>query len=227
MPRACAVRCEEIIFRLRGRAGYHFFVFPAARPRSRTARRVWGAGARAQTFLSKGDSSRVNVIETGRLSLRELTAGDAAFMLGLLNDPDFLRNIGDRGVRTVDDARRYILERLVDSYERHGFGLWLVETKDSKEAAGICGLIKRKALPDVDLGYAFLPPFRARGYAYESASAVLGHARDVLGLRRLLAITDPGNAGSIRVLEKLGMRFERMVRLSADEPEIKMFSIEM
>jgi RimJ/RimL family protein N-acetyltransferase len=159
--------------------------------------------------------------------LREISEADAAFVLEVLNDPDFKRNVADRGVRTLDDARRFISERFVEGYRRNGFGLWLVVTKDGNLPAGMCGLVKREQLPGVDIGYAFLPLFRAKGYAYESASAVLRHARDVLGLRSLYAIVNPENAGSIRVLEKLGMRFERMVRLSAEEPEVKLFSADL
>jgi RimJ/RimL family protein N-acetyltransferase len=169
----------------------------------------------------------LSVIETERLNLREVDEGDAAFILELLNDPDFVRNVADRGVRTLEDARRYVSEKLVEGYRRNGFGFWLVEPKESKAPAGICGLVKRDGLPDVDVGYAFLPPFRSKGYAYESAAAVLAYARDVVGLKRLLAITDPDNAASIRVLEKLGMRFERMVSLSPGEPEVRLFSADL
>jgi ribosomal-protein-alanine N-acetyltransferase len=169
----------------------------------------------------------LNVIETKRLTLREMSEADAGFVLELLNDPDFMRNVGDRGVRTPEGAARYISERFVEGYRRNGFGLWLVETKDEKAPAGICGLVKRDTLPGVDIGYAFLPPFRSKGYAYESASGVLRHARDVLGLRRLYAIVNPDNAGSIRVLEKLGLRFERMFGLPAEESEVKLFSADL
>jgi RimJ/RimL family protein N-acetyltransferase len=169
----------------------------------------------------------LNVIETERLNLREMSGADAAFVLELLNDEAFKRNIADRGVRTLEDARRYISERFAESYRRHGFGLWLVETREAGAPAGICGLVKREGLPGIDIGYAFLPPFRAKGYAHESASAVLRHARDVLGLRRLYAVVNPDNDGSIRVLEKLGMKFERMIKLSAEEPEIKLFSADL
>ena len=169
----------------------------------------------------------MNVIQTERLNLREVTEADAAFVLELLNDPDFVRYVADRGVRTLEDARRYISERFVESYRRNGFGFWLVEPKDSNVSAGICGLVKRDALPDIDVGYAFLPSFRSKGYAYESAAAVLAYARDTLGLRRLLAITDRDNVASIRVLEKLGMKFERMFSLSPDEPEVRLFATDL
>lgn len=167
----------------------------------------------------------VNVLETERLTLRQLDAGDAAFILELLNDPSFLQNIGDRGVRTVEDAVRYILAGPVDSYARHGFGFWLVELKDSATTPiGICGMVKRDTLPDADIGYAFLPRFWSRGYAYEAAAAVMSYASSALGLRRVLAIVNPDNASSIKVLEKIGLKFERLIRLSEGEPEIKLFA---
>jgi [ribosomal protein S5]-alanine N-acetyltransferase len=169
----------------------------------------------------------LSVIETERLTLREISEADAAFILELLNDPDFKRNIADRGVRTIEAARLYIFEKFVESRRRQGFGFWLVETRESQEAAGICGLVERETLPGIDVGYAFLPQFRSKGYAYEAAAATAGYARDALGLRRLYGVVNPDNAGSIRVLEKLGMRFERMVRLSPEGPEIKLFAADL
>jgi RimJ/RimL family protein N-acetyltransferase len=163
------------------------------------------------------------VLETDRLVLSRLSPEHSGFMLALLNDPSWLRFIGDRGVRTLEDARKYILDGPVDSYERVGFGMYLVERKETGEPVGICGLVKRDALDDVDIGYAFLPGFRRRGYAIEAASAVLRYGRDVVGLRRVVAITDPENEASIRVLEKLGMRYEKKVRLSKDGEEISLY----
>ena len=169
----------------------------------------------------------MSVIETERLTLREMSGRDAPFVLELLNDADFKRNVADRGVRTLEDAGRYIEERFAASYRRHGFGLWLVETKEAGAPAGICGLVRREELPGVDIGYAFLPAFRSKGYAYESAAAVLRRAREVLGLKRLYAVVNPDNAGSIRVLEKLGMKFERMHRFSGEGAEVKLFSTDL
>ena len=168
----------------------------------------------------------MNVLETERLNLRRLTGDDAEFILELLNDPAFIKYIGDRGVRSVADARRYILERFVASYEKHGFGLYVVELKEPGAPTGICGLVKRDELADVDVGFAFLPRYRAKGYAMESAAAVKAYAFEVLGLKRLVAITNPNNEGSIRVLEKLGMKYERLLRLSADAPEIRLYSLD-
>ncbi|MGI9107406.1 MAG: GNAT family N-acetyltransferase [Pyrinomonadaceae bacterium] len=166
----------------------------------------------------------MKMLETERLSLRRMSEGDAEFILELLNEPSFLRYIGDKGVRTDEDARRYILQGPIDSYRRFGFGLWLVELKESKAPIGICGLLKRDALTDIDIGFAFLPRFWSQGYAYESAAAVRDYAMNVLGLKRLVAVTNRDNAASIKVLEKLGLKFDRMVRLCDDEPEIKLFA---
>lgn len=165
----------------------------------------------------------MSVLETERLALRQLSADDAEFIVELLNQPSFIQNIGDRGVRTNEDAVGYIQNGPVASYERFGFGLYLVELKGTAIPIGICGLLKRETLQDVDVGFAFLPQFWSRGYAVESASAVLKHGRNVLGIGRILAITSPENHGSIKVLEKIGLRFERLMKLSEGEPEIKLF----
>ncbi len=163
---------------------------------------------------------------TKRLILRRLTVADAEFIVELLNDPAFLQFIGDKAVRSADDARQYILEGPVASYERNGFGLWLVELKESGLAVGMCGLLKRQTLPDVDIGFAFLPAYRSQGYAFESAAAVLDYGRREFGLKRIVAITNPDNAGSIRVLEKIGMRFERMITVTEGAPEIQLLASE-
>jgi RimJ/RimL family protein N-acetyltransferase len=165
----------------------------------------------------------MKILETDRLILRKLSVEDAEFILELLNEPSFLRFIGDKGVRTLDDARDYILKGPVDSYERHGFGLYLVELKESGVPIGICGLLKRESLEDVDIGYAFLPAFWGKGYAFESASAVMAFGKSAFALDRIVAITSPDNHGSIKVLEKLGLRFERMVKFTDDSPQSKLF----
>jgi RimJ/RimL family protein N-acetyltransferase len=162
------------------------------------------------------------VLETVRLILRRLSAGDAAFILELVNDPGWLRFIGDRGVRTLDDARQYILSGPVDMYERLGFGLYAVELKDGGAAIGMCGLIKRDTLPDIDLGFAFLPRFVGQGYASEAAAGVLAYARRALGLSRVLAITSPDNDRSIRLLERIGFRFQGMLQLAEDD-QVRVF----
>jgi RimJ/RimL family protein N-acetyltransferase len=164
------------------------------------------------------------VLETERLVLRRLTTDDAPFIHELLNDPAFLRHIGDKGVRCEADACRYIETGPMASYERHGFGLLRVELKDGGEPIGMCGLLKRDYLPDVDIGFALLPRHRSKGYAFEAASALLSDARDTLGLKKVLAITSPDNVDSIRLLEGLDFRFERMARPAENAAEVKVFS---
>ena len=163
------------------------------------------------------------VLETPRLVLREFTHGDDAFVLRLVNEPSWLRFIGDRGVRTLEDARRYLDDGPRESYARNGFGLWCVVPRPGGTPVGMCGLVRRDTLPDVDVGFAFVPEAWGLGYARESAAAVLGHARDVLGLRRVLAITDPENEASIRVLTHIGMHPEGTVRMPGEAIELLVF----
>ena len=167
----------------------------------------------------------MKILETERLTLSQLTIDDAPFILALLNDPSFLRFIGDRGVRTVDDAREYILNGPVASYEQNGFGLWLVTLKENGESVGICGLVKRETLTDVDIGFAFLPQFTGVGYGLETAVATLTYAQTVIKLNRIVAITSLDNTRSIRLLEKIGMRFERTIRLAAEKEELNLFAL--
>jgi RimJ/RimL family protein N-acetyltransferase len=147
-------------------------------------------------------------------------------VLRLLNEPSFLRFIGDRGVRTLDDARRYITDRFIASYEKNGFGLWIVERKSAPGAIGISGLVKRDTLPEPDIGFAFLPEFWGQGYAFEAAAAVKEHAFGRLEFARLLAITNDDNASSIRVVEKLGLGFVRMIALTTDADEVRLFALD-
>jgi RimJ/RimL family protein N-acetyltransferase len=164
------------------------------------------------------------VLETEHLTIRRLTADDATFILRLLNEPSFLQHIGDRGVRTVADAIQYIVAGPIASYERFGFGLFLVELKDGHAPIGICGLLKRDALEDVDVGFAFVPESWSKGYAFESASAVLGYGRETHGLKRIVAITSQENIASINLLVKLGFSFDRMVVMPGDKEELRLFA---
>jgi ribosomal-protein-alanine N-acetyltransferase len=166
-----------------------------------------------------------SIIKTSRLDLRELDLNDAAFILQLLNEEGFIRFIGDKGVRTLADARDYILQGPMDSYARNGFGLYAACLRDAWPI-GICGLVKREGLNDPDVGFAFLSRYWSLGYAVESAAAVLAHAQDVLGLKRIVAITSPDNWSSIGVLEKIGLKYERMIRLVDHNPELKLFGLD-
>src|SRR5215510_817891 len=142
------------------------------------------------------------ILTTKRLLLRELAVDDDEFILRLLNEPSFLHFIGDKGVRDLEGARQYILTGPVASYERNGFGLYLVALRETKLPIGICGLIKREELDDVDIGFAFLPEFWNKGFAFEAAAAALAHGREALKLDRVVAITNVDNHASARVLAK-------------------------
>ena len=166
----------------------------------------------------------MKVLETDRLVLRRLAPDDAPFILELLNDASFIRFIGDKGVRTIDDARRYILSGPVASYKQFGFGLYAVDLKESNVPIGMCGILKRDTLPHPDIGFAFLPSYWNKGFAFESAAAVMTYARTTLNLERVLAITSPDNEASAKLLGKIGLRFERMIKLSDDAPEVKLFT---
>lgn len=166
----------------------------------------------------------MSVLATERLRLRRLDLDDAPFILRLVNEPSWLQFIGDKGVRNLDDARRYLRKGPLDLYARFGFGPLAVELKSDDTPIGICGLIKREALPDVDIGFAYFPPYWGQGYAFEAGMAVLAHARAALGLKRIVALTHPANAASIKLVERLGLKFERLTRLLPDAPESKLFA---
>jgi ribosomal-protein-alanine N-acetyltransferase len=168
-------------------------------------------------------SSSKTILETPRLRIRAFTVDDAPFAYELVNDPDWIRNIGDRNVRTLEDARGYLERGPIAMQEKHGFSLFAVILKESDVTIGMCGLIRREALEDVDIGFAFLPAYRGQGYALESAQAVMDYAWEVLRLERLVAIVAPGNAPSIRLLESLGFTFERLMRLPNDDEDLRLY----
>jgi RimJ/RimL family protein N-acetyltransferase len=160
---------------------------------------------------------------TERLSLEHLTEDDAAFTCSLLNDPDFIAHIADRGIRDEPQARQYLLDGPIKSYREHGFGMYAMRLRNSGETVGMCGLVKRDGLDDVDIGYALLPSGRGLGYAREAAERVLQHAWEDIRLPRLVAIVSPDNPASIKLLESLGMKFESMVRLTPQDDEIRLY----
>lgn len=165
------------------------------------------------------------VIETERLRLKHLDPDrDDEFILELVNEPSFLHYIGDKGVRTLADARRYITDGPQKSYETNGYGLYKVELKKDATPIGMCGLVRRNTLPDADIGFAFLENYWNNGYAYESAAAIMKYARETLGIKRLLAITTPDNMASGKLLNKIGLRFDRLIQLSQDTEPVKLFT---
>ena len=168
----------------------------------------------------------MRILDTERLALRTIAPDDAPFYLELVNDPAFLEYIGDRGIRNLDAAREAIANGPVAMQAALGHSLYVVELKDGGAPIGMCGLIKRETLDDVDIGYAFLPQYRGRGYAREAAAAVCAFA-PTLGIRRLMAIASPGNAGSIALLLKLGLRFQRLAYLTADAPGTNVYAADL
>ena len=152
----------------------------------------------------------MTVLDTERLVLRRFTLDDAQFVLTLLNEPSFLRYIGDKNVRNLEDARQYILNGPIATYDRYNFGLYAVQLKESQTPIGMCGLLKREEFSSPDIGFAFLPDFWNKGFAFEAAAAVLQDARDRLKLQRILAITSLDNDASIKLLQRLGFGFERV-----------------
>jgi RimJ/RimL family protein N-acetyltransferase len=168
------------------------------------------------------------VCETERLRLTHLSSpDDAPFILELLNDPGFLQNIGDRGVRTLAQANDYIESGPVASYIKFGFGLNLVSTREPATRLGICGLLRRDFHPDVEIGFAFLPQFRGEGYAFEAASAVMTSGLTTFHLERIVALTALHNDASMKVLERLGLKFERMIQFPGRDEESRLFAYQV
>ena len=163
---------------------------------------------------------------TARLAIRCFAPDDAPFIVELLNDPDWLRHIGDRGVRPLAAARRYLHDGPLAMQAQEGFALWAVQRRDDSRLLGMCGLLRRAGLDDVDVGYAFLPAARGQGYAREAAAAVLAHGFQALGLRRIVAITSPDNDASARVLEAIGMRYERRLRVAGHQADSLLYAKE-
>lgn len=158
-----------------------------------------------------------NIIETERLILRKFIVNDAAFILELLNSEGWLRYIGDRNVKTQEDAENYITNKFLPGYAINGFGMYLVQLKSDLTPIGTCGLIKRDSLEDIDIGFAFLPDYMRKGYAFEAAQATMQYAVHTLKIDRLLAITTPDNVASIKLVEKIGLHFVEKILFEGKE----------
>ena len=166
----------------------------------------------------------MNILETERLLLREAVETDAEFILDLLNQPTFIKYIGDRGVDNLEKAREAIENKYRQSYRENGFGLWIVVLKETESAIGFCGFVRRESLPGDDLGFAFLPQFEKKGFAFESADAAMKYGREKLNFGRVYAITTQNNANSIKLLGKLGFEFEKLIKLSDGDDELNLYS---
>ena len=167
----------------------------------------------------------MEIATTARLRLRTITLEDAPFYLELVTDPAFIANIGDRGIRSLESARHALTTGPLTMQEARGHSIYLVELKECGTPIGMSGLIKRDALDDVDIGYAFLPKWRGYGYAFEAAAAVLAYA-PTLGLQRVVAITSPENAASNGLLRKLGLRFSHFTQVLPDNEGSNLYVIE-
>ena len=164
------------------------------------------------------------IVETPRLGLRELTIDDAEFVFRLVNEPSFLANIGDKGVRDLDDARQFILKSPWTCQEKPGYGQFLTELKEDGVPIGVCGLLFRESLDVTDVGIALLPEYWKRGFAYEAASAVMEYGHSTLGIGRIVGLTSEENVASIKLLGKLGMNFEKIVKMSDNDPGTVLYS---
>jgi RimJ/RimL family protein N-acetyltransferase len=168
----------------------------------------------------------MNILETERLILLEIVEQDAEFIYDLVNQPSFVKYIGNRNVHSIETAREFIENRYRQNYREHGFGLYAVDLKENNTPIGICGFVKRDTLPDADIGFAFLPQYERQGFAFESTDAVMKYGREALKLEKVLAITTQDNESSGKLLEKLGFQFEGLIKQPNDEAELKLFSFE-
>lgn len=166
----------------------------------------------------------MTVLETARLRLRKIKTTDAEFIFNLYNDKQFVTNIGYKGIDSFHKAEEYIINNIQPSYKNNGFGTYLVETKDTNASAGICGLINRPHLDDVDIGYAFFPKFRGKGFAFEAASALMDYGKKILKIEKIVAVVDPKNEPSIKLLKKIGLKYEKKILFPGDTKEIDLFS---
>ena len=166
----------------------------------------------------------MNLITTDRLLINRITIDDAGFILELMNDKDWIKNIGDTGVRTIEDAQAYIQNRFLKTYIESNYGFYTMNLKNTLQIIGIVGLVDRKGIDHIDIGYGILPEFRGKGYAFEAAKAIYDYGYQELNLEKIVAIVNPDNLPSIKLLSKLGLEFEKMVRLPDEEIEILLYS---
>lgn len=166
----------------------------------------------------------MKILSTDRLTISRFTLEDASFIRELMNDKDWIQNIGDRGIRTNQDAENYIKDRFFKSYKENGFGFYLLRLKSSNERIGTAGLVDREGIEGIEIGYGMLPAYRGKGYAFEATKAIMHYAKNNLNISEIVAIVNPDNVKSIVLLEKLGLHYTKMVQLPGEEKEIKYFS---
>lgn len=164
---------------------------------------------------------------TERLKIRRFILSDAKFIVRLVNQPDWIKYIGERNIHTINDAVKYLKFGPLAMYENHGFGLYAVESLDKGQLIGMCGLLKRDILDTLDIGFAFLPEYYGCGYGIEAARAVANFAKINLGLTRLLAIVNPDNLRSVKLLEKIGFIYERQIEVEAKKPKVNLMMLDL
>ena len=163
------------------------------------------------------------ILQTERLTLRKLTLADAPFIYELVNSPNWLEYIGEKNVKNLKDAENYIQAKILNHYKKHGFGFYLAITKDTKQAVGLTGFIKRDSLDNPEVGYAFLPSGSGKGYALESTKAILNYGKTQLNIAKIVAITHPDNKRSQKLLLKLGFQYISLIKLPEFEIECSYF----
>ena len=166
----------------------------------------------------------MNLLATDRLLINKITIDDAGFILELMNDKDWIKNIGDKGVRTIEDAQAYIENRFLTTYHESNCGFYSLNLKNNHQFIGIAGLVDREGIDHIDIGYGILPQFRGNGYAFEATKAIYDYGYQELKLEKIVAIVNPDNLPSIKLLSKLGLEFEKMIRLPDEDKDIKLFS---
>lgn len=167
------------------------------------------------------------ILETERLYLRHLVRDDAEFILRLLNEPSWLHFVGDKQVKNINDAKKYIELSAITMYQQFGFGLFLVCDKNTDKPLGLCGLMKRDNLDHADLGYAFLPEYWNKGFALEAVKAVLNYAKDTHQLTQLLALTKSSNTPSIKLLNKVHFEFDRDLKVMDDVENLQIYTLSL
>jgi [ribosomal protein S5]-alanine N-acetyltransferase len=166
----------------------------------------------------------MTLIDTNRLVIRKITEQDFHFIFRLLNEPSWIKYIGDKGIKTEDDAKNYIKTGPIQMYKDFGFGLFIVTLKENAVPIGLCGLIKRPSLENIDLGYAFLPEYTGKGYAFEATKAVIQYGKEQLSIDKIVAITTIDNLNSEKVLLKLGFSFDSLIKENNASKELKLFT---
>jgi len=177
-------------------------------------------------FTTKNNTP-MTIIETERILLQEANLEDAAFIFELVNSPGWLEFISDKGLKTLADAEEYIKSRLISSYQKYNLGLYKMVLKESNKAIGLCGLISRPSLPNVDIGFAILPEYGGNGYTFEAGKAVMEYGASQLGFKTILGTTAPDNIKSQKLLEKLGLRLVETIQMGDYEGDTLLYSNEV